>query len=399
MKIKLTKTAVEAVDPSDKDIVLRDTALAGFECKITPKGKRVYSVRYRTTGGVQRHPNIGVHGVITCEQARTEALKLLADVAHGGDPSARRKEERAAGTVEELSSRFATEHLPRLSPSTAKEYRRLIERHIKPALGKMKIKDVTVADVSSLHHKMRGTPRSANQTLSVLSRMMTQAIRWQLRETNPCKAAVDKYPETQRERFLSEPELSRLGAVLDEAELQGTELHGVIRAIRLLALTGRRLGEILSLRWVDVDFELGLLHLRDTKTGPMDITLGAPTVALLQGFEHTSHYVVHGPSPDKPLAVSTIEGAWHRIRERAGIPGVRLHDLRHTVGTYAGQAGANAFLIRDKLGHKTVAMTGRYVQRDTDPLKELSDRVEGRIANAMGGNLGAQVIDIKQAKE
>ena len=104
MKIKLTKTTVEAVDPSDKDIVLRDTALAGFECKITPKGKRVYSVRYRTAGGMQRHPNLGVHGVITCEEARTEALKMLADVAHGGDPSARRKEERAAGRSPNSSS-------------------------------------------------------------------------------------------------------------------------------------------------------------------------------------------------------------------------------------------------------------------------------------------------------
>ena len=112
----------------------------------------------------------------------------------------------------------------------------------------MKVKNVTAADVARLHHKMRKTPRSANQTVSVLSRMMKQAIRWQMKGDNPCPGAVDRYPENERERFLSEDELSRLGTVLDEAEHKETELPGVVRALRLLALTGRRMGDILSLR-------------------------------------------------------------------------------------------------------------------------------------------------------
>jgi integrase len=65
-----------------------------------------------------------------------------------------------------------------------------------------------------------------------------------------------------------------------------------------------------------------------------------------------------------------------------------LHDLRHTVGTFAGQGGANAFLVRDMLGHKTLAMTGRYVERDVDPHRALADSVAGRIEAAMAGREG-----------
>lgn len=153
------------------------------------------------------------------------------------------------------------------------------------------------------------------------------------------------------------------------------------------------MGDILSLCWEHVDFEKGCLRLPDTKTGAQEVTLGAIALALLDSMERTSEYVVHGTKTDKPLSVSTLEGAWHRIRQRANIPDVRIHDLRHTVGTYAGQAGANAFLVRDKLGHKTLAMTGRYVERDAGPLRVLSDKVESRIAAAMNGCKG-EVVEL-----
>ena len=89
-----------------------------------------------------------------------------------------------------------------------------------------------------------------------------------------------------------------------------------------------------------------------------------------------------------------MEKGWQKVRKAAGIEDARLHDLRHTVGTYSGQAGANAFLVRDKLGHKTVAMAGRYVNRDEDPLRALSDVVENRIAAALGGS-GGNVVPLK----
>ncbi len=274
-------------------------------------------------------------------------------------------------------------------PSTEKEFRRLVEKRIKPALGDLKAVDVTRQDVIKLHLAMRSTPRQANHTVAVLSKLFNLAELWGVRPdgSNPCRH-VPRYAEVQRERFLSEDELSRLGAVLTAAEVESTERPGVIAAIRLLTLTGCRLGEILGLQWDDVDFEAGVLHIRDAKAGGRVHSIGAPALALLADLPRGGEWVVHGGAPEKPLPVSSLEKAWRRLRSDAKLEDARLHDLRHTVGTYAAQAGANAFLVRDKLGHETLAMTGRCVGRDADPLKVLSDQVESRIAAALGASRG-----------
>ena len=85
------------------------------------------------------------------------------------------------------------------------------------------------------------------------------------------------------------------------------------------------------------------------------------------------------------LSSAGIEKAWGRIRKAAQLDDVRLHDLRHTVGTHADQSGANAFLVRDLLRHQNPSMTGRYVNRADDPVRTLSELVGERIAAAMAG--------------
>ena len=98
----------------------------------------------------------------------------------------------------------------------------------------------------------------------------------------------------------------------------------------------------------------------------------------------------------RPLSKAAIEAAWQRIRTTAGIADVRLHDLSHTVSTYAGQSGANAFLVRDLLRHKNLAMTGRYVNRADDPVRTLSDQVGERIAAGLAGRKGGKVVPLKR---
>ena len=393
MKAKLTKRFVESIQPGERDIVIWDTELPGFGVKVTPRGKRSYFCYYRVRDSrQQRRPFLGPHGVLTCEEARREARQILAAAFRGEDPSGARQAGRRAETVADLCDRFLEEVCPRKRETTAREYRRLIERHIRPTLGRLRVKDVTTGDVARLHHAMRETPRNANYALSVLSRLMTQAVRWQMRQHNPCRGAVDRYPEAGRARFLSELELAGLGKVLADAERDHTELPGVIRAIRLLALTGRRVGDIVGLKWEQVDFDGACLRLPSTKTGPQEVTLGAPALALLAGMEHVGEYVAHGADPDTALSAATLGHAWRRIRKQAEIPDVRLHDLRHGFATFAGQTGAGAFLVRDALGHKTLAMTGRYVERDVDPLRALTDKVQERIEAAMSGKSG-EVVD------
>jgi integrase len=203
--------------------------------------------------------------------------------------------------------------------------------------------------------------------------------------TNPVRG-LRRYAEKARTRFYSDAELQALGAVLDRVEREGSMRPGIIGAIRFLALSGLRLGEALALKWQDVDLDRAALFLPDAKAGARIHPVGAIAVALLAESrpEIAVGYVFHA-GDGRPLSRNTVESAWRRLRAAAGLHDARIHDLRHSVSTYAGQTGANAFLIRDKLGHKTLAMTGRYVNQDAAPLRVLSDRVEERIAAALAG--------------
>ena len=388
MQAKLTKRLVDGIEPGERDVFVWDTALKGFGLKVTPGGARIYLLQYRMggRGSPTQRRTLGKHGALTPETARAEAGRQLRMIAQGIDPAAEEKAQRArAMTVRELCERYLDQHVAlKNRASTGKGFRRLVEKHIKPALGHLAVGDVTRAHIAKLHHDMRATPRQANQTLAVLSKMFHLAEAWGFRpdESNPCRR-IERFKENQRERFLSEGEIAKLGEILTECE--PVELPGVLNAVRLLLLTGCRLGEVLNLRWDEVDLDGGALTIPQEKgkTGARLHPIGAMTIAFLQALPKDGEWVLAGKEPGSPLSINTMEHAWQRIREKAGLADVRLHDLRHTVGTYAGQTGANAFLVRDKLGHKTLAMTGRYVNRDVSPLRQLSDKVENRISAAL----------------
>lgn len=392
---KLTKRVVEGVKPAAKDVFVWDSKLPGYGLRVKPSGIRSYVAQYRNAQGRSRRLTIGRHGVLTADEARAEARQVLARAERGKDPAAERLASLRAPTVSELCDRYLSEHVEvHNRSSTQEEFQRIVEKRIRPALGTLKAEGVTRADVTKLHRSMGATPRQANQTLSVLSKMFSLAEAWGLRpdSSNPCRR-IKRYPEVTRERFLSEEELSGLGDVLDQAEREQTEMPGVILAIRLLTLSGCRLGEILGLKWEHVDFECGVFHLPDAKAGARTHPVGTLVLALLADMSRSKdqRWVVHGELADKPLSRSRLENAWRRLRKKAtvklwekdeatlalirrlregrkrepvignieaaakrenialfgGLKDVRMHDLRHTVGTYAGQAGANAFLVRD----------------------------------------------------
>jgi integrase len=162
--------------------------------------------------------------------------------------------------------------------------------------------------------------------------MFNLAERWGWRPdaTNPVRH-IEKYRENRRQRFLSEVEMADLGKALREVELEGSELPSAIAAIRYLILTGCRRGEALGLRWEELDFERGVARLGDSKIGPKTIVLNAPTRALLHDQPRDSEWVFPGRYGHGPLVGLTRP--WHRVREAAGLEGVRLHDLRHNADT------------------------------------------------------------------
>jgi len=400
MQARITKQVVDRTEPAARDVLVWDTTLKGFGLKVTVGGAKVYIVQYRLGGrGTKtKRFTIGNHGSPwTADHARDKASEILAAVALGRDPVAEHKAKMALGfTVAELADRYVSDHLETKNrPGTRREARRLVERVIKPRLGSKTVAHLSRDDVATMHHRMRGTPRQANQTLAVLSKMLSLAELWGHRPdgSNPCRH-IARFEEAKRERFLSDAEVTALGQALADAATTARELPQTLDAVRLLLLVGCRVGELLALRWEDVDLQAGALTIREAKAGGRVQTIGAQCVAYLKAMHRSGAWVIPAAAPKKPMGIFTLEHAWRRIRAAAKLDDVRLHDLRHTHGTFAGQTGANAYLVRDALGHKTISMTGRYVNRDADPLRILADKVGERISAALGAGAAGKTAEV-----
>lgn len=383
---KLTKRVIDAAEIQAAEYFVWDDGIPGFALRILPSGYKGYIVQYRA-GRRSRRMSLGPSTVLTCEQARTRAIGIIAAARNGDDPAAERDAERKTITVKELAERFDKEHVSvRVKETTAKGYRRLIERTILPALGRHRVTEVTRADIAKLHHDLRHIPYEANRCLEVISKMFSLAEMWGLRPdgSNPRKH-IKKYAEEKRERFLSPAELKQVGDVLREMEDEGIELSSAIAAARLLILTGCRLGEIMTLQWEHVDLAGMALRLPDSKTGAKVVHLGQPAIDVLSGIKKVDKnpWVIVGTLPGARL--TDLQPFWQRVRARAGLKDVRIHDLRHTFASTAVASGQGLPMIGKLLGHTQVQTTARYAHLAADPVKLAADAVSSQIAASLQG--------------
>ncbi|MDZ4322494.1 MAG: tyrosine-type recombinase/integrase, partial [Alphaproteobacteria bacterium] len=371
---KLTKKIVESTLPQNKDLILWDSEVSGFMCKITPAGKKSYFLYYRTQDRRQRRPKIGDHSVITCEQARNMAQRWLLEVSQGNDPSGEKQEVRQNPTLKELSEKYMKEHAPHKKLSSRKEDQRLWNQFILPTLGSLKVSSIERSDIAKLHHSLQHLPTTANRVRSVLSKALNLAELWGYRpnHSNPC-LHIKKYGETKRERFLSHDEIARLMEALTEEEKENTN-PWPLHAIRLLLITGCRLNEILTLKWEEVDLENQCLRLRDSKTGKKLVYLSTAAIELLNNTpqEVGNPFVICGGKEGAHLI--NLQKPWRRIRAKVGLDDVRIHDLRHTFASIAASNGLSLPIIGALLGHKQTQTTARYAHLIGQPLIEASEK-------------------------
>lgn len=372
---KLTKRVVDAAGSQEREYFLWDDLLPGFGLRVLPSGRKTYVVQYRQHGRTRRLA-LGPHGVLTTEQARNLAADKLYEVKKGGDPSEERHLDRAAKTVAELAEAFMSRHGARLKRKTRVNYRVGWDKYILPALGRRKLASLSRADVQALHRGLSDTPYMANRVLALLSSALSFAAGegWVPEGFNPCRG-VQRYKERNRKRYLSGEELGRLGTALAEIEQEGSELPSVVPAIRLLLLTGARLGEVLSLKWDYLDRERGVLRLPDSKTGEKEIPVGAAALAVLEGLPRRSEWVFPGRRKGQPL--TTLRGPWDRLCRRAELEGLRIHDLRHGLASVGVGVGFSLALIGGVLGQRSEATIRRYAHLQSDPLEHAVDRVSG----------------------
>jgi integrase len=384
---KITKAAVDRLSPGE---MIWDLEIRGFGVRCQRRD-RVYTVKYRSQAR-QRWYTIGKHGSPwTPELARREAKRILGLVAEGKDPADKKQKDRSAPTLSALADRFLEEHVEAKSKDrTYTEYKRLIERIIKPELGRLKVDEVRSSDIEKLHLRFRATPYQANRLLALLSKMFN----WSGRrgDRNPC-VGIERFTERKRRRYLSSAELARLGEVLTQAEEQKLTSPHVLAAIRLLVFTGARLTEILSLRWDHVDLERNFLNLADSKTGAKAVYLNAASRNLLTTLPHLdgNAFVIPGDRQGKHLV--NLEKPWRKIRQLAQLPDVRLHDLRHSFASIGAGAGLGLPVIGALLGHSQAATTARYAHLASDPLQEAANLIGDRLASLLQGSIDSAALD------
>lgn len=321
-------------------------------------------------------------------------------VAAGRDPTTERNKGKGP-TLAHVFDQFMAQHVrTKLKPSTVYYYKLLADTHILPRLARRPFAEMQRQDIARFHHELSDTPYVGNRTLAVLSKLFNWGEKHGLRPdgSNPCRH-VQKYPEGRRERFLSQAELGRLGDALREAEQEKSCSPWIIAAIRLLAFTGARRNEILTLRWEHVSEEHESLLLPDSKTGRKGIHLNAPAMAVLHAIPRLecNPYVICGERPGRHLV--NLEKPWRRIRAAAKLDDVRLHDLRHSFASVAASGGQSLVIIGKMLGHSQPATTARYAHLADDPVKAASDAVGRHIASAMERGTNAEVMDFARSRE
>ena len=381
MKVKLTKRYVDGLATPERELFLWDKSLPGFGLRLMTSGVKTYQVQYRDNGGRSYRTTLGRHSALGLDEARRLARQRMAAALLGKGPTAEKPATQNEPTFAALADRYLRQYAEVYKKSrSVHEDGRLLAKVILPRLGSKGVAHIARADIATLLFSLVSTPVQANRALALLSKMFNLAEMWELRPdgTNPCRH-VRKYPEKKRQRYLSTLELIRLGDVLTASETSGTESPEAILAIRLILLTGARHNEVLTLRWEDVNLERGVLALPDSKTGRKDIVLAAPTTQLLQAAspKSGSPWVVAGRSPAKHLY--SLNGAWRRLRVDAGIPDVRIHDLRHTFASTAVGLGLGLPVLAGLLGQTQLATTQRYAHLDLDPRRAAAEAVAGQL--------------------
>ena len=388
----LTERRIRVANPEPKPRIIWDGGVTGLGCRVFPSGRKAYVLSYRV-GNRKRLATLARCSEISLHEARERAGAELVRIRNGEtDPLRRREQAMKAPTVNDGLDRFFNEYVPervrigRLSLRTVDDYRAQSDRSLRPAIGRLRITEVTRHDIEQAVARRGRVQR--NRTLALASRLFTLFERWGWRPqlTNPVRG-IERSREEPRDRVLAPSELAALAEALNVAE---TASPAAAAAIRFAAVTGLRIGEVLALKWEDVDFETGRLILPATKTGRRVHDLPTAATEILAALPRINAWAFT-TGQDAAMSYEGVRSVFRRVTREVGLADVRLHDLRRTVMTRAAMAGVGTHVLRDLLGHKTTAMADRYVRAVGNPVREAREQVGAAMAAMMAGKQGEVV--------
>ncbi len=423
---KISKRAVDAASPDPaRRYFLWDTELKGFGLLVLPSGVKSYVLQYRTQDGRSRRATLGKHGSITPDEARAKADAMRRTVVEGRDPLAEKRERRYAATVGDmLDAYLASEAFAAKADSTRATDRGRIVRHLKPLLGRIKVDALTPDRIKRAsaairdgktaitektgfrgQARVRGGEGAARKSVRLLSAVHSWAIGEGLAKSNPA-AGIKTGADGTRETIMPDADAyARLFKTLDTMETERRIRQPVADAIRVIALTGARRGEISGMRWRHVNLKSGLVTLDAHKTAkttgkPRQIGLPAAAAALIarQPEGEPDDYVF---APSRGAGPLVLSKPWRGVREEAELPeGIGLHGLRHSLASHMAMQGAQASEIMTALGHRNLATSQKYIHWAADARQAIAERAAATALAGMNGGkddaeVAAKVVEIR----
>ena len=355
-KIKLTKSAIDALEPGPKDLVVWDLSLPGFGVKVTPTGRKVFIALYRTRGGRSRlrKYTIGPYGRVTLHHARAAAQRVFAARLDGRDPAAEKLELRrrqVVDRVDDLIEAFIADHLAGLRLGGAVS--RLLRREVLPCWGARSVHDIKRRDISDLVFEAarQRTTHSAHKLLKALKRFFSWCLGRAILESSPAMGIQSPLKATSRDRVLTDDEL---GLVLRGAGEIGGAYGGIVE---LLILTGQRREEVNQMAWDELDLDRRIWSLPGSRTKngrPHVVHLSPQSMSVLARRERVGPFVFSSsarPFQDFSQCKTELDAV-------CGVKNWRLHDLRRTC--VSGMAGLGvAPHVADKiLNHQSGTISG-----------------------------------------
>jgi len=375
MARKLTKKLVDALtyegavsERGTKGLhIVMDNQIPGFHLRLFPSGKKSYGLVFKLKGR-KRFISIGRADKITLDFARRQAQVLWEQIMAGEDPIENRRRQREVLTVAQFAERFI-ERYAKHHRKTWKEDARRLRKNIIPAWGTRRLDAVNRADVAALHSRIgEKSPVEANRTMELIRRLFAVALDWGTLPDgfeNPAQK-IKKFPERPRERVLTEDELRRLGAAL--AQEPDVYARG---AILLTLLCGTRIGETLAAEWREIDLEQRLWKIPSTHAKNKK----AHTLPLSQAAIDLLTSIPHSLNDDRVFPIKSVRPAWERLRQAAGIPDVRIHDLRRSAASMMVDSGISLHVVSELLSHKNLAVTADvYAHLGTKPLADAAEK-------------------------
>jgi integrase len=365
VRLDATIAATARCEEGKKKTDYYDETVTGFVLECRSTGGKTYYLRYQDQSGSQRQHKIGGFGDVTFAQAKKAAQKLRSEVVMGGDPNARKADVKAVPRYAELAAmHMADAKLHQRSYSTTEAY---VRNHIVPRWGMTRLTDIDSRAVAQWLADKREeglAPATVLKIKMIFSRSFELGRKWDVvgSDRNPVRSVEAKPVNNARERYVTAEEAARLIKAAEAS--RNPQLASIIN---LLLLTGMRVSELLSARWANVDLDRRTLFVPTSKTGRSRyVPLAQAAIDVIASLPRGTFLF---PNPrDTTKHLTTIKHAWHTVRDAAGLPDLRIHDLRHSAASFMVNSGVDLFAVGKVLGHANVASSARYSHLANDTL-------------------------------